>query len=129
MSTELKIKAYKDICDILIKAAGGSLDELFDVVRLVWHNLQQIERKMKKDIRIKLFARDPRCARCDGEFSSLKDVEVHRKDDRKRYTTRNCELVHKECHQHREKRSRIRLNGLDNRITRRLLGGLKRQNL
>jgi len=47
MSDEDKRQAYKDICDIFIKASGGNLDELFDVVRLVWHNLQMIEINVK----------------------------------------------------------------------------------
>jgi 5-methylcytosine-specific restriction endonuclease McrA len=39
------------------------------------------------------------CQGCGKEFQNLKGIEIHRKDSSLEYSTENCELLCRPCHQ------------------------------
>jgi len=72
----------------------------FKLNRWVYSRLMQYEIQLKKPIKQALWDSGMRaCQDCGKEFSSIKGVEIHRKDSRLEYSKENCELLCRLCHQ------------------------------
>jgi 5-methylcytosine-specific restriction endonuclease McrA len=60
----------------------------------------QYEIQLKKPIKKALWDSGIRaCQNCGKGFSSIKGVEIHRKDGNLGYSKENCELLCRPCHQ------------------------------
>ena len=81
-------------------AAPENQDLRFKVNRWVFSRLLQDEVRVKRPIKKKLWESGPRaCQACREPFSSLKGVELHRKDPNRSYSVENCELLCRQCHE------------------------------
>jgi hypothetical protein len=67
--------------------------------RWVYARLLQDEIREKRPIRKALWNLGTRACRCGEKFSTIKGVEIHRKDADKDYSVENCELLCRKCHQ------------------------------
>lgn len=89
----------KFIIDI---TSGDNVNLKFKLNRWVYSRLLYSEIKEKKPIKKKLwesginFCQVPRC---NNIFKSLKNVEIHRKNQQTAYSIKNCILVCRECHE------------------------------
>ncbi len=85
---------------VISLAAGDDEDKQFRLNRWVFSRLLQDEIRVKRPIKKELWDHGMRsCQACGEQFSSLKGVEIHRKDEMLGYATENCELLCKDCHQ------------------------------
>ena len=85
---------------VISLAAGDDQDKQFRLNRWVFSRLLQDEIRAKRPIKKELWDGGMRsCQACGEQFSSLKGVEIHRKDEMLGYATENCELLCKDCHQ------------------------------
>ena len=83
-------------------AARNDAQMRFKLNRWVYQRLLQEEIRQKRPIKQALWDSGIRaCQRCKRKFKSIKGVEIHRKDINKIYSTDNCQLLCRECHQKR----------------------------
>ena len=100
-----KIKALGDVIlnqvrKELTKAANGDVLLYFKLNRWIHSRLLQYEIQIKKPIKKALWDSGMRsCQRCKKEFTSIKGIEIHRKDSNLGYSKENCELLCKPCHE------------------------------
>lgn len=88
---------------VISLAAGDNVDKQFRLNRWVFSRLLRDEIRVKRPIKQKLWDKGMRkCQACDEEFTSLKGVEIHRKDSSQGYSEANCELLCRDCHQELE---------------------------
>ena len=81
-------------------AAGNDTQIRFKLNRWVYARLMQDEIREKRPVKQALWDSGIRaCQRCSKEFSTIKGVEIHRKDPDKIYSVENCQLLCRECHQ------------------------------
>lgn len=81
-------------------AAGDNVTKHFKLNRWVFSRLLQDEIRVKRPIKQALWKNGIHsCQACGEAFASLKGVEIHRKDESQGYSTGNCELLCRECHQ------------------------------
>ncbi len=72
----------------------------FKLNRWVYGRLMQDEIRQKRPIKQKLWDSGIHsCQSCKKKFSSLKGVEIHRKDGSLPYSLDNCQLLCRPCHQ------------------------------
>lgn len=71
----------------------------FKLRRWVYARLLQDEIREKRPIKKALWNSGIRACRCGEKFSTIKGVEIHRKDADKDYSVENCELLCRKCHQ------------------------------
>ena len=84
----------------VISLSSQDTDFRFRVNRWVFSRLLQDEIRVKRPIKKKLWDMGMQsCRACKEPFSSLKGVEIHRKDGDIDYSVENCELLCRECHQ------------------------------
>lgn len=84
---------------MIIEHACGDPDKWFYANRYVFARLQQDELKTKRTVKKDLLARRVDCHRCMRGFDTAKGVHLHRINGAKGYSTANCVLMHRECHQ------------------------------
>jgi len=85
---------------VISLAAGDDIDKRFKLNRWVFSRLLQDENRVKRPIKWRLWESGIHaCQACGEEFTSLKGVEIHRKDESRGYSLDNCELLCRECHQ------------------------------
>ncbi|MEW6584448.1 MAG: HNH endonuclease signature motif containing protein [Nitrospirota bacterium] len=108
----MKTKRYtdpriKDAGDALLKyinfaldvASGNNQELRFKINRWVYSRLKHIERRGKGPLKKHLFNSGmTACQGCGELFSTLKDIELHRKDSSKGYSADNCILLCRPCH-------------------------------
>lgn len=83
-------------------SAKNDSDLRFKINRWVYSRLLQAEVRAKRPIKKQLWnggMRSCQAAGCPKKFSTLKNVEIHRKDSTKAYSVENCILVCRECHE------------------------------
>jgi len=80
------------------RATGDDTDKLFYIRRFVFARLQLDERARKKAIKDRLYEKNPRCHKCKKKFETEKGVHLHRKNEDRGYTDKNCVLMHAVCH-------------------------------
>ena len=85
----------------VISLASKEDDALrFKLNRWVFSRLLQDEIRVKRPIKQKLWGSGiRRCQACGQEFSSLRGVEIHRKNMAHGHSLENCELLCRECPQ------------------------------
>jgi len=72
----------------------------FKLNRWIYARLHQKEVQSKKPIKKELWnSGNKQCSKCHKKFKTIKNVEIHRKDQNKIYSIDNCVLVCKECHE------------------------------
>jgi hypothetical protein len=72
----------------------------FKLNRWIYTRLHQKEIQFKRPIKKELWiSGNKQCSECRKEFKTMKNVEIHRKDQDKIYSIENCVLVCKECHE------------------------------
>jgi len=87
---------------VLDVSAKNDSDLRFKINRWVYSRLLQAEVRAKRPIKKQLWnggMRSCQAAGCLKKFSTLKNVEIHRKDSTKAYSVENCILVCRECHE------------------------------
>jgi len=98
----------KTIGDSLLSHINFVLDTIsaddqvlrFKLNRWIFTRLQKKEIQSKKPIKEELWnSGNKQCSECHKEFKTMKNVEIHRKDQNKIYSIKNCVLVCKECHE------------------------------
>ena len=82
----------------LIEQAANNADELFLINRFVFARLQLDERKGKKKIKAEIFNEKPFCFFCKKQFSTIKNIDLHRQNESQGYHSGNCVLACKTCH-------------------------------
>lgn len=81
-------------------AARDDAQMRFKLNRWVYARLLQDEIREKRPVKQALWDSGVRtCQGCGREFSSIKGVELHRKDANEIYSVGNCQLLCRECHQ------------------------------
>ncbi len=81
-------------------AAGNDAQMKFKLNRWVYSRLLREETRKKRPVKQKLWDSGIRaCQKCGEEFKSIKGVEIHRKNSKKGYSVKNCQLLCRECHQ------------------------------
>jgi len=81
-------------------ASGEDQDLRFKLNRWVFARLLQDEIRVKRPIKKQLWAGGARsCCICGKTFEALKGVEIHRKDSSQSYSTGNCTLICRTCHE------------------------------
>jgi len=89
---------------VLKVACGDDADLRFKLNRWVFSRLMQEEIRLKRPIKKALWESGMKCCQeCGQSFSSLKGVQIHRKDSLSGYSVENCELLCRECHQELER--------------------------
>ncbi|MBL7140997.1 MAG: HNH endonuclease [Planctomycetes bacterium] len=85
----------------VIGLAAGTDEVLrFKINRWVFARLLQDEIRVKRPTKKRLWQSGMRsCQACGRHFSSIKGVEIHRKEADKGYSADNCVLVCRQCHQ------------------------------
>ena len=74
-------------------------DYQFRLNRWIYARLMGDERRKKSPIKQQLWSMGiTSCQDCNQEFTSLKGVEIHRKDSSRAYSLQNCELLCRGCH-------------------------------
>jgi len=87
---------------ILDISAKNDSDLRFKINRWVYSRLLQAEVRAKRPIKKQLWNAGMRSCQalgCPKEFSTLKNVEIHRKDSTRGYSVENCILLCRECHE------------------------------
>ena len=87
---------------VLDIAAGNNAELRFKLNRWVYARLQLTERRMKDPIKKQLFDAGIKACQapgCGKTFASLKNVEIHRKNNERAYSIKNCMLVCRQCHE------------------------------
>lgn len=87
---------------VLDIAAGNDAELRFKLNRWVYARLQLAERRMKDPIKKQLFdsgIKSCQAPGCGKAFTTLKNVEIHRKDGEIAYSIKNCMLVCRKCHE------------------------------
>jgi len=87
---------------VLDISAKNDSDLRFKINRWVYSRLLQVEVRAKRPIKKQLWnggMRSCQALGCGKEFSTLKNVEIHRKDNTRGYSVENCILVCRECHE------------------------------
>ena len=82
-------------------SSGDDADLRFRINRWVYSRLQRSEIMAKRPIKEKLWEsgmRTCQAPKCNKVFESLRDVEIHRVDQQRRYSMENCILMCRECH-------------------------------
>ncbi len=83
-------------------AARDDVRLRFKLRRWVYARLMQEEIREKRPIKRALWDSGVRaCQGCGRTFSTLKGVEIHRKDGDEVYSVENCQLLCRKCHQTR----------------------------
>ncbi|MBI5344319.1 MAG: HNH endonuclease [Deltaproteobacteria bacterium] len=82
----------------LIEKSTTDKDEHFYINRYVHARLHEDEKREKKTIKARIFNDKPQCYFCGETFASIKGVNLHRKDDSRRYEEGNCVLACEKCH-------------------------------
>lgn len=81
-------------------AAKDDAQMRFKLNRWVYARLLQDEIREKRPVKQALWDSGVRTRQgCGREFSSIKGVELHRKDANEIYSVENCQLLCRECHQ------------------------------
>ena len=83
-------------------SSGDDANLRFKLNRWVYSRLLQSEIKAKRPIKKKLWESGMntcQAPKCNKIFKSLKNVEIHRKNQQKIYSIENCILVCRECHE------------------------------
>jgi len=105
---ETKEERIKRIGDAILEharfvigmAAGNDAGIRFKLNRWVYARLMQDEIREKRPVKQSLWDSGMRsCQKCGKEFTSIKGMEIHRKDGDKVYSVANCELLCRTCHQ------------------------------
>jgi hypothetical protein len=79
---------------------GDDVDKRFKLNRWIFSRLLQDEIRTKRPIKKLLWDRGMRkCQACGEVFASLKNVQIHRKNESEAYSAENCELLCRECHE------------------------------
>lgn len=82
------------------EAAKDDADVEFKLRRWIYARLLLDERKQSRLIKRKLWDSGMKyCQACGKKFSTIKGVEIHRKNEALGYSVKNCELMHRKCHQ------------------------------
>jgi len=92
----------KHINFILDITAKNNSDLRFKLNRWVYSRLQQFENKTKRPIKKQLWEsgiKSCQAPNCGKIFKTIKNIEIHRKDNSKGYSVENCILVCRECHE------------------------------
>ena len=108
---ETKDEKIKRIGDAILEharfvigiAAGNDAQMRFKLNRWVYARLMQEEIREKRPVKQALWDSGIRACQggCGKEFSTIKGIEIHRKDPGKIYSVENCELLCRPCHQNR----------------------------
>ena len=81
-------------------AARDDTQMRFKLRRWVYARLLQDEIREKRPVKQALWDSGIRaCQRCGEKFSTIKGVEIHRKDADGVYSVENCQLLCRKCHQ------------------------------
>lgn len=89
----------KSARDAIQAAAGDDPDLRFKLNRWVYARLMQHEIRTKRRIKKELWERGMRaCQACRQPFTTLRGVELHRKDSSLGYSIENCEFLCRDCH-------------------------------
>jgi len=84
---------------VISLAAAGDEGVHFKLNRWIFARLQHDEIRVKRPIKHRLWQSGMRgCVTCGQRFSSIRNVEIHRKDPSQPYSVENCELLCRECH-------------------------------
>lgn len=92
----------KHINFILDISAKNNSDLRFKLNRWVYSRLMQSEIKIKRPIKKQLWEsgiKSCQAPNCGKIFTTIKNIEIHRKDNSKGYSVENCILVCRECHE------------------------------
>ena len=85
---------------VIDMAAGNDAGMRFKLNRWVYARLMQEEIREKRPVKQTLWDSGmTSCQKCGKKFTSIKGVEIHRKDSDKVYSVGNCELLCRACHQ------------------------------
>jgi len=87
---------------VLDITAKNDTDLRFKLNRWVYARLLQAEIRAKRPIKKQLWDTGMKSCQgngCNKKFTSLKNVEIHRRDNSKGYSIVNCILVCRECHE------------------------------
>lgn len=115
MKIEILEKILNDVRKAILNYSGNNPDTWFYANRFVFARLQLDERRTKNKIKKKLFQTRPAChyKECpQKKLESLKGIHLHRQNRNKGYCSKNCVLVHSECHKkiHKEEGQNISTN-------------------
>ncbi|HEW78671.1 MAG TPA: hypothetical protein ENH34_01710 [Phycisphaerales bacterium] len=103
-----KIRDIKRIGDAILshirfvirETSKGDTDFEFKLNRWVFSRLLGDSRKQSKPIKQKLWDSGMQsCQICGRKFSSIKGIEIHRKNESLGYSIENCDLLCRPCHQ------------------------------
>jgi len=94
---------------VIRETSKGDTDFEFKLNRWVFSRLLGDSRKQSKPIKQKLWDSGMQsCQICGRKFSSIKGVEIHRKDESLGYSIENCDLLCRPCHQKPSSRQRTK---------------------
>jgi len=90
----------KHIRFVVSLAANDDPGLRFKLNRWVFSRLLQDEMRLKRPVKRELWnAGMMTCQACGQKFSTIKNMEIHRKDTSAGYSVENCEMLCRECHQ------------------------------
>lgn len=78
--------------------AAGDLDKWWYANRFVFARLQLDERRTKAAIKQKLVGANVPCHGCGTQFTTARDIHLHRLNGDRGYSEANCVLMHGDCH-------------------------------
>lgn len=87
-----------DVRRMIADCAHSDPDEWWYANRYVFARLMLDERKTKTDIKRELLSARSACALCGKDWDEPGDIHLHRVDDLKGYSIKNCVLTHADCH-------------------------------
>lgn len=107
VKTDPKVKKIGDqilnhINFVLDISAKNNSDFRFKINRWVYSRLLQAEIRTKRPIKKQLWnsgMKSCQVSGCGKQFNTLKNVEIHRKNNSKGYSVENCILVCRDCHE------------------------------
>ena len=91
--------------ELIIQHYGDDPDKRWYANRYIFARLALNERKTKTGIKNRLFEANARCHECGRTFGERKGVHLHRLNEAKAYSDRNCVLMHRDCHEACHKKS------------------------
>ena len=84
---------------LIVEHSEGDPDKWWYANRFVFARLMLDERKTKSGVKKRLFEAKAGCHHCGQPFESKRGVHLHRLDQDKGYSDKNCVLMHSQCHQ------------------------------